>query len=79
MQLMPRWETLLLAGLPSVAALLAFIGTIINSSHVKNLHIQINSRMDQLLKVASQAARGEGVAEGRAASIVEENNRKQVK
>lgn len=41
-----------------------------NGQKIKDLHVQINSRMDQWMEKAEQAAHAEGKAEGIAAERV---------
>lgn len=50
--------------LTAIAALVAAVMSIRNSSKIKEVHISINSRMDQLLKEKGIASRAEGVIEG---------------
>lgn len=47
--------------LPIIAALIASIPSILALLEVKKVHILINSRMDELLKVTKIAAKAEGV------------------
>lgn len=47
--------------LPIIAALIASIPSILVLFEVKKVHILINSRMDELLKVTKIAAKAEGV------------------
>ena len=48
--------TIVMAGMPSILALLK----------ISELHVMINSRMDELLKVAKELAHAQGLAEGKA-------------
>ena len=48
--------TIVMAGMPSILALLK----------ISELHVMINSRMDELLKVARELAHAQGLAEGKA-------------
>jgi crotonobetainyl-CoA:carnitine CoA-transferase CaiB-like acyl-CoA transferase len=52
--------------LTAVAALIAAIVSVRNSGKIREVHISINSRMDQLLTERGIAARAEGVIEGQA-------------
>jgi len=45
---------------PTLAALAALIVALKGSQKLTQLHLQINSRMDQLLEVSTSAARAEG-------------------
>ena len=60
---------IVLAGLPAiVAAFLSFVGVILtrqNRAQIDTVHLQINSRMDQLISVTAAAAKSEGQIEGR--------------
>lgn len=55
--------------LVTISALLGFAGTVIgviqviNGRKLEQIHSQINSRMDQLLKLTSDASRAEGKLE----------------
>ena len=52
----------ILAAFASVAAV---IGNIVNGRKIHNVHVEINSRMTELLEVAVKASHSEGVAAGR--------------
>ena len=47
------------------AALGALTMSIINSFKIQDVHVSINSRMDQLLKSSNAAAKAEGVTQER--------------
>jgi hypothetical protein len=49
----------------AVCALGALILGITNSNKIKEVHISINSRMDQLLKATGEAAKAAGAAQER--------------
>jgi hypothetical protein len=49
----------------SICALGALILGILNSHKIKEVHVSINSRMDQLLLARSAASMAEGVEQGR--------------
>lgn len=53
----------------AVAALIAAINSIRNAGKIHQVHVSINSRMDQLLTERGIAARAEGVIEGQQKSI----------
>ena len=46
-------------------ALIAALASIHNARKIKEVHISINSRMDQLLKAQTQVSRSEGIEQGR--------------
>jgi hypothetical protein len=54
-----------------VAAFVAWLGSRRNGRAIEQVHLSINSRMDELLK----AARGEATAEGREAGRLEANTK----
>lgn len=45
-------------------ALGAFVVSLLNRRHIESLHIEINSRLTQLLEATASSARAEGVAAG---------------
>lgn len=49
----------------AVAAIGALIVTFWNNQKIQEVHILINSRLDQLLAASAQAARANGVVQGR--------------
>lgn len=49
-------------------AALAFWASRKNKAAIHSVHVSINSRMDELLKVTASASRAEGVIEGEANS-----------
>ena len=51
--------------LTGLASLGAVIMGIINSRKIKEVHISINSRMDQMLQMRGEASKAEGVAQER--------------
>lgn len=57
-----------LSGISSLISALAAIGAVImsfrNSLKIKEVHISINSRMDQMLAMQGVASKAEGNAEG---------------
>ena len=63
---MPNWETVLLATMTMIASIAAAIGTFLNNRSIKDVHVSINSRMDQLLKSSVGEAMAAGLKEGRA-------------
>ena len=62
MEYLPDIERFLTMGV----ALIAAIGSIHNARKIKEVHISINSRMDQLLTATGQVSEAKGLAEGRA-------------
>lgn len=52
--------------IPIIVALIASIPSVLALLEVKKVHILINSRMDELLKLTKVASKAEGVVEGRA-------------
>jgi hypothetical protein len=53
----------------AVAAIGAVLMSYRNSRKIEQVHVSINSRMDQLLKTSGDAMKAEGVAEERANNI----------
>ena len=51
---------------PTLTAIAALVVAFKGNAKIAGLHLQINSRMDQLLAVAIKAARAEGVESERA-------------
>lgn len=49
---------------PTLVGLAALITAIKSVNEIRNLHIQINSRMDQLLRVTGAESKAQGKAEG---------------
>ncbi len=64
---MTEWMPLFVAVIMSLPAWLAWISSRRNSKAIQDIHISINSRMDDLLK----AARGEATEIGHAAGLKE--------
>jgi hypothetical protein len=58
-----------LAGIASMVSALAALGAVVmsyrNSKKIQEVHIDINSRMTELLRVSGQTAHAEGVVQGR--------------
>jgi ACT domain-containing protein len=57
--------------LTAIAAVGAAVMSIINSRRIKEVHVSINSRMDQLLRATGAASKAEGIEQERA----EQNHR----
>ena len=59
------WQTLLIHVLPpllvAIPAILAWISSNRNKQAIQDVHVSINSRMDQLLRVVGDAKFAEGV------------------
>ena len=59
---------IILAAIPAItAAILSFVGIILthrNKAKIEEIHISINSRMDELLKITGSAAFAKGRREG---------------
>jgi hypothetical protein len=51
--------------LTAIAAIGALLMSYLNSRKIQAVHIDINSRMDQLLTATDQASRAAGVEQGR--------------
>lgn len=51
---------------PTLAAMVAWRSSVKNSGKIQEVHLSINSRMDELLKAAKGEAKAEGKEEGRA-------------
>jgi hypothetical protein len=66
---MSDWIDNVLRIMTAVAACGAVIMSIINSFKIREVHVSINSRMDQLLEQKGLASRAEGAAEERAAKV----------
>ena len=66
---MSNWEIILLGGMTMVTSLAAAIGAYMNHQSIENVHISINSRMDQLLRSSVGEARAAGVVEGKLAKM----------
>lgn len=49
--------------LPIIAALISAIPSLLALMEVKKVHVLINSRMDELLRLTKAASKAEGVAE----------------
>jgi hypothetical protein len=62
---MEAWAALIVSIATLVTAVGALIMGIINSNRINDVHISINSRMDQLLKVSGDAAHAAGAKEER--------------
>jgi hypothetical protein len=56
-----------------VSALGAVIIGVLNARKIKEVHISINSRMEQLLKAQSEASEAKGAADERANPLVPKN------
>jgi hypothetical protein len=63
---MEAWATLVFAGATLMTSIGALVIGIINSNRINDVHVSINSRMDQLLLAHGKEQRAEGVAEERA-------------
>jgi|HubBroStandDraft_4_1064222.scaffolds.fasta_scaffold13079_4 hypothetical protein len=50
--------------LTAIPAILAFIVSLINRNKIQEVHLSVNSRLDELLKTSIAQARIEGRAEG---------------
>ncbi len=59
------------AVISSLAALGAFVVSVIAVLRVRELHILVNSRLSELILSASAAARAEGAATGHAAGLAQ--------
>jgi len=62
---MEVWASLIISIATLVTALGAVTIGIINSNRINDVHVSINSRMDQLLRAHGMEMRAEGVAEER--------------
>jgi hypothetical protein len=74
---MPSIETLLASSAiatPIIAAVSVLV-SIVNRHHIQQVHLTMNSRMDELLKSSSAVAHASGVMQGRAeiAGVVAKN------
>jgi hypothetical protein len=58
---------------PTLTALLALLKSQENAAAIQNVHVEVNSRLTQLLEQTSIAQRAEGRAEGIAAHTKESN------
>jgi hypothetical protein len=67
----PIWLLLLLHIAPTVAALAAFIAAVNSHRAVQRIHLEINSRLSELLK----AKAAESLAVGHAAGVEAERGR----
>lgn len=47
------------------AAVLAAVGTFVTARRIQDVHVSINSRMDQLLTLTAEAENAKGVIQGR--------------
>ena len=56
--------TLVATTVAAVCSLIATIISIHNKGSIEQVHVSINSRMDQLLKAMAASSKAEGVAEG---------------
>lgn len=54
----------------AIAALTAAVISLINKGKIHQVHVSINSRMDQLLQERGIAARAEGVIEGQQKQVI---------
>lgn len=62
---MERWVSAVAAGAAFLAALASLIASIRNARKIEQVHISINSRMDQLLAATGLAQHAAGVEQGR--------------
>jgi len=62
----PIIVALIVACPPTLISLLSFIKSKQNSLAIQDVHLSINSRMDELLSAARSASKSEGVELGRA-------------
>lgn len=65
----PFWQLLVLALIPTLPAVFALVASVRNKQAIQEVHLSVNSRMDELLKITGDAKRAEGVkagAEGKA-------------
>ena len=53
----------------AIAAVGAVIASLVNARKIQDVHVSINSRMDQLLSLTAAAEKAKGVIEGRAESL----------
>jgi len=60
--------------LTAIGAIGALILAILNRKKLTAIHIQWNSKLDQLVKTSGQLKHAEGFEEGRQAQITEEGN-----
>jgi hypothetical protein len=58
---------------PTLAAVAAVIVALRGNAKLADVHLQINSRMDELLRVSNKAARAEGVEAQRLSAEKAEN------
>jgi hypothetical protein len=49
----------------AISSIIAAIGALLNRREIRNVHVEINSRMTELLKVAQRASHSEGIEAGR--------------
>jgi hypothetical protein len=56
----------------ALAALGAVVMGLVNSRKIQNVHVSINSRMDQLLQARGDASKAEGVEQGRSDARAQE-------
>jgi|KBSMisStandDraft_5_1062788.scaffolds.fasta_scaffold00163_4 hypothetical protein len=63
---MTEWLPDIERALTGIIALVAAVASIINARSIKQVHVSINSRMDQLLKLQAEASKAEGAADERA-------------
>lgn len=71
---MENWTLIIIALIttlpPTIMALLAWRGGNRNSKAIQEVHLSINSRMDELLKSSKAESKAEGKEEGRAENRV---------
>ncbi len=61
---METWAALIVSCATLITAVGAVVIGIINANHLNEVHIAINSRMDQLLLAHGKEQRAEGIVEG---------------
>jgi hypothetical protein len=57
---LPFWQLCLLALIPAIPSILAWSGSLKNKHAIQEVHLSVNSRMDQLLKITGAAKLAEG-------------------
>ena len=73
---------IILAGIPIIfAAVLAFVGIVLSimNKKIDSVHLQINSRMDELIESVKAEARSRGNIEGREQAKDEQEKRNEAK
>lgn len=61
---------------PTLVAVGGLVSSLRNRTKLKALHVDINSRLTQLLSATGARERAEGVLEGRNLGVAEENERR---